>query len=85
MLPLICSGDQRKATQLQVREHTTVGFKCVKTLFSAHFGLHQAINLCILTLREKMAQAYDFALDKIGMEIMSYQVHVLTVSTAERS
>lgn len=25
--------------------------------------------------REKMAQAYDFALDKIGMEIMSYQVH----------
>lgn len=29
----------------------------------------------ILTLREKMAQAYDFALDKIGMEIMSYQVH----------
>lgn len=27
-----------------------------------------------LTVREKMAQAYDFALDKIGMEIMSYQV-----------
>jgi len=26
--------------------------------------------------REKMAQAYDFALDKIGMEIMSYQVRV---------
>lgn len=26
--------------------------------------------------REKMAQAYDFALDKIGMEIMSYQVSV---------
>lgn len=26
-----------------------------------------------------MAQAYDFALDKIGMEIMSYQVSVLTV------
>uniref|UniRef100_A0A7N6BST5 Cleavage stimulation factor subunit 3 n=1 Tax=Anabas testudineus TaxID=64144 RepID=A0A7N6BST5_ANATE len=26
--------------------------------------------------KEKMAQAYDFALDKIGMEIMSYQVHV---------
>uniref|UniRef100_A0A803K498 Suppressor of forked domain-containing protein n=1 Tax=Xenopus tropicalis TaxID=8364 RepID=A0A803K498_XENTR len=24
--------------------------------------------------KEKMAQAYDFALDKIGMEIMSYQV-----------
>ncbi len=22
-----------------------------------------------------MAQAYDFALDKIGMEIMTYQVH----------
>lgn len=28
----------------------------------------------VLFLREKMAQAYDFALDKIGMEIMSYQV-----------
>ena len=26
--------------------------------------------------REKMAQAYDFALDKIGMEIMSYQVEL---------
>ncbi|ERE72185.1 cleavage stimulation factor subunit 3 [Cricetulus griseus] len=26
--------------------------------------------------REKMAQAYDFALDKIGMEIMSYQIWV---------
>lgn len=24
-----------------------------------------------------MAQAYDFALDKIGMEIMSYQVSVI--------
>lgn len=29
--------------------------------------------------REKMAQAYDFALDKIGMEIMSYQVRDLSV------
>lgn len=29
------------------------------------------------TVREKMAQAYDFALDKIGMEIMSYQVSLL--------
>lgn len=28
----------------------------------------------LLAIREKMAQAYDFALDKIGMEIMSYQV-----------
>lgn len=28
------------------------------------------------SVREKMAQAYDFALDKIGMEIMSYQVGV---------
>lgn len=28
----------------------------------------------VLAVREKMAQAYDFALDKIGMEIMSYQV-----------
>ncbi|KAI9542708.1 Cleavage stimulation factor subunit 3 [Dissostichus eleginoides] len=28
------------------------------------------------TYKEKMAQAYDFALDKIGMEIMSYQIWV---------
>lgn len=30
-----------------------------------------------------MAQAYDFALDKIGMEIMSYQVDfkILTIYT----
>uniref|UniRef100_A0A671RCQ9 Suppressor of forked domain-containing protein n=1 Tax=Sinocyclocheilus anshuiensis TaxID=1608454 RepID=A0A671RCQ9_9TELE len=27
--------------------------------------------------KEKMAQAYDFALDKIGMEIMSYQVNYM--------
>lgn len=30
---------------------------------------------CLTFTREKMAQAYDFALDKIGMEIMSYQVN----------
>ena len=28
----------------------------------------------IFSLREKMAQAYDFALEKIGMDIMSYQL-----------
>lgn len=27
-----------------------------------------------------MAQAYDFALDKIGMEIMSYQVEFLVLN-----
>lgn len=37
------------------------------THFTSHFNPS--------VLREKMAQAYDFALDKIGMEIMSYQVH----------
>lgn len=35
----------------------------------------------VLLLREKMAQAYDFALDKIGMEIMSYQVCFLNQNT----
>lgn len=30
----------------------------------------------LIYFREKMAQAYDFALDKIGMEIMSYQVEL---------
>lgn len=36
-------------------------------------------------LREKMAQAYDFALDKIGMEIMSYQVHTHTHSRGKHT
>ncbi len=31
------------------------------------------VYLCFV-FREKMAQAYDFALDKIGMDIMSYQL-----------
>lgn len=34
----------------------------------------KSVWLNSLIPREKMAQAYDFALDKIGMEIMSYQV-----------
>lgn len=66
MLPLICSRDQRKAAQLQVREHATLEL-CVLPWRSSHVS--------VLGVREKMAQAYDFALDKIGMEIMSYQVH----------
>ena len=33
-------------------------------------------NIFHIYFREKMAQAYDFALDKIGMEIMSYQVEL---------
>ena len=66
MLPLICSRDQRKAAQLQVREPAALEwFVVVWRLSHAPF----------LAPREKMAQAYDFALDKIGMEIMSYQVH----------
>lgn len=28
----------------------------------------------VVLYREKMAQAYDFALDKMGMDIMSYSV-----------
>ena len=34
------------------------------------------LNLTIIFIfcREKMAQAYDFALDKMGMDIMSYQI-----------
>lgn len=65
MLPLICSRDQRKAAQLQVREHTTLELWVVTWCLS---------HVTVLAVREKMAQAYDFALDKIGMEIMSYQV-----------
>lgn len=30
MLPLICSRDQRKAAQLQVREHASVGLSMLK-------------------------------------------------------
>lgn len=28
----------------------------------------------LTTFREKMAQAYDFALDKMGMDIQSYSI-----------
>lgn len=46
--------------------------KFVKTLLYSKIPIY-TIHL-FFYLREKMAQAYDFALDKIGMEIMSYQV-----------
>lgn len=36
--------------------------------------------LDINCFREKMAQAYDFALDKIGMDVMSYQIWVDYIS-----
>ena len=38
-------------------------------------------NIFHIYFREKMAQAYDFALDKIGMEIMSYQVELKLSNT----
>ncbi|KPP79169.1 cleavage stimulation factor subunit 3-like [Scleropages formosus] len=38
--------------------------------------VRQAFETKSASSREKMAQAYDFALDKIGMEIMSYQIWV---------
>lgn len=31
-------------------------------------------NFVVVLLREKMAQAYDFALDRIGMDIHSYSI-----------
>ena len=30
--------------------------------------------LCLYLFREKMAQAYDFALEKIGMDVYSYTI-----------
>lgn len=69
MLPLVRSWDQRKASQLQVRRRFVM-LNVSIWLENAHFTSH--FNPFF---REKMAQAYDFALDKIGMEIMSYQVH----------
>ena len=36
--------------------------------------LHICNIFCISTFREKMAQAYDFALEKMGMDIQSYQI-----------
>lgn len=34
-------------------------------------------DICAMSCRrEKMAQAYDFALDKIGMDVMSYPIWV---------
>lgn len=72
MLPLICPGDQREAAQLQVRERAAqLGSVHVVPFLNLQFTSY----IYSPTLREKMAQAYDFALDKIGMEIMSYQVH----------
>lgn len=72
VLPLVRPRDQRKAAELQVRGRAAT--------LEAHLLLHS--RTCLFSpflfhsiLREKMAQAYDFALDKIGMEIMSYQVH----------
>lgn len=73
VLPLVRPRDQRKAAELQVRGRAAT--------LEAHLLLHS--QTCLFSpflffhsiLREKMAQAYDFALDKIGMEIMSYQVH----------
>lgn len=48
-----------------------------RTLSATCATLHSVFTLFLHSfLREKMAQAYDFALDKIGMEIMSYQVCV---------
>lgn len=52
--------------------------KYVKILLYSKIHIY-TIHL-FFTLREKMAQAYDFALDKIGMEIMSYQVRTSELS-----
>ena len=41
------------------------------------FCLFISINLMRLaSTREKTAQAYDFALDKIGLDVMSYSIWV---------
>lgn len=75
MLPLICSGDQRKAAQLQVRaplHHRGLTYAEILQYCKMYMFTHTLHTLSLN--REKMAQAYDFALDKIGMEIMSYQV-----------
>lgn len=71
MLPLVCQRDQREAAQLQVRQHAPQ-----QGLSAVQFVFYIAVHTHFLTSREKMAQAYDFALDKIGMEIMSYQVEI---------
>ena len=42
----------------------------MKLVTSAIYSLNEA--LCVD--REKMAQAYDFALDKIGMDVYSYPI-----------
>lgn len=55
------------ATSKKARYICDVLMLAKNTHFTPHFNPP--------VLREKMAQAYDFALDKIGMEIMSYQVH----------
>ena len=41
-----------------------------------HLAMKERTYICIFYFREKMARAYDFALEKMGMEIMSYQMWV---------
>lgn len=47
---------------------------------SFFFFDNKFLKLSYFHFREKMAQAYDFALDKIGMEIMSYQVEFIVLN-----
>ena len=55
----------------------------IMIMFSYRFILITVFlkNIFHIYFREKMAQAYDFALDKIGMEIMSYQVELKLSNT----
>jgi len=43
-------------------------------LWKLYLAYIKETKISLPTYREKMAQAYDFALDKIGLDVMSYQI-----------
>lgn len=45
-------------------------------LWKAYLSYIKETKVNLPSYREKMAQAYDFALDKIGMDVLSYQIWV---------
>jgi len=62
-----------------LNRHSEDSNRRVKYLhFLALYDCNANHNFCLLIFccREKMAQAYDFALDKIGMDVLSYPIWV---------
>ncbi|KAJ7412169.1 Cleavage stimulation factor subunit 3 [Willisornis vidua] len=82
--PLVSPGVVRQLGKIKAKNYDKVEKLFQRCLMKV---LHIDLWKCYLSYvretkgklpsyKEKMAQAYDFALDKIGMEIMSYQIWV---------